>query len=200
MQESPNPFAPPPVTSELIPTDRSAESARIAGKLRRPIVSLALWTVVCVISAAPSFYFGYGTVAQEQVAAMCLGIVIFIGIYTAVDQWTRHQSWRQLRNVALTLKIGYCTRILISIVFPIGAAIDVICGLMSVGIVETIVPMDHSHSGGPVRLGGEVNFLSALLITLVQGVVLNIVLFGYMTLMLGIVMLVRPQSKMAVQR
>lgn len=195
MQESTNPFAPPPATSELFPSGHSAESAPTAKKLRRPIASLALWTVVCVISAAPSFYFGYGTIAQEQVAAMCLGIAIFIGLYTLADQWTQLHPWRQSRNIALTLKIGYVTRILISIVFPVGAAIDVICGLMSVGIAETMLLMDHSHSGGSTYVGGEVHFLGALLITLVQGVVLNIVLFGYMTVVLGIVMLVRPQTK-----
>ncbi|MCA9159938.1 MAG: hypothetical protein KDA72_16510 [Planctomycetales bacterium] len=167
----------------------------MASKRRRPLASLALWAIVCAISAAPSFYFGYGTIAQEQVLAMCLGIAIFIGLYTVADQCTLLHPWRQSRNVALTLRIGYVTRILISIVFPVGATIDVICGLMSVGIVETILPMDHSHSGGLTYVGGEVRFLGALLITLVQGVVLNIVLFGYMTVVLGIAMLVRPQTQ-----
>ncbi len=200
MREPTNPFTPPPATSELPPPAPPTLSAPLASKPRRPSDSLALWSIVCVISAVPSFYFGYGTIAQEQVAAMCLGIAIFIGIYTAVDQWTLRHPWRQFRNVALTLKIGYCTRILISIVFPVGAMIDMVCGMMSVRAIKTILPMDHSYPGGSDYLGGQVNFLSALLITLVQGVVLNIVLFGYMTLVLGIIILIRSLSKMAEQR
>ncbi len=166
----------------------------MAGKLRSPLASLGLWTVVCAISAAPSFYFGYGTVAREHIAAMCTGIALFIALYTFADQHSLRHSWRQSRNVALTLRIGYITRVLISIVFPIGASIDVICGLMSIGIVETVFPFLFDQPSERVSIARSAGFAGTLLVTLVQGVVLNVVLFGYMVVVLGIATLARPQS------
>ncbi len=122
---------------------------------------------------------------------MCLGIALFVVLYTWADQLTQRQAWRQLAITRLTLKIGYGTRLLMSVVFPLGASLDLICGLMSVGLVQSLWPELVEHPGGAADLEGRVGFVGALLITLVQGVVLNVALIGYMVLVLGIIMAVR---------
>ncbi len=185
MVDAENPFAPPePATEPPPPSDAKTAAEKHAP--RTPAVSLAVWTCVCVVSAAPSFFWGLGTVAKEQYLAMILGVCVFIALYTWVDQFTQLQAWRRVFPVPLTLKIGYITRLLLSVVFPIGAGLDLICGLMSVGIVESILPTIRSHPGGAADMEGEVGFLGAFIITLVQGITLNFVLLCYMSVVFGI--------------
>jgi len=86
--------------------------------------SLALWTFVCVVSAAPSFAWGMGTIAREHYLAMVLGIAVFIALYTWADQFTHNKIWRRIPAIGLTLKIGYVTRLVVSVIFPIGAGLD----------------------------------------------------------------------------
>ncbi len=187
MVQPDNPFAPPAGASE--PPPALSESPTVPmRKVRTPAVSLALWTFVCAVSAGPSFFWGMSTIAQEQSLAMVLGVFLFIALYTWADQFTQLRPWRHAFPVPLTLKIGYVTRIILSVVFPIGIMLDLICGFMSVGIVGAVFPTLRTHPGGAADLEGSTGFLGALLITLVQGVVLNIVLFGYMAVVFGIVM------------
>ena len=121
---------------------------------------------------------------------MCLGVAIFVLLYTWGDQLTQRQAWRQFGPTRLALKIGYGTRLLMSLAFPLGLGLDLICGLMSVGLVQSLWPELVEHPGGAADLEGHVRFVGALLITLVQGVVLNVALLGYMTIVLGIIMAV----------
>lgn len=193
MPDTANPFSPPPLPAE-VPREIVADPEAVVTSVRRPLVSLMLWSVVCVISAAPSFYFGYGTVAREQAAAMGLGVAIFIGTYTLADQWSVRHRWRRSRNVALTLRIGYATRVLISIFFPIGMFVDVLCGMMSVGMIEAGLPFLLSENGEARSGVPNAGFGGTLLITLVQGVLLNIVLFGYMSVVLCVIQLFRPRT------
>lgn len=190
MAQSENPFAPPSETNEPPPAIASMSPVPTR-KMRQPTVSLALWTFVCVVSAAPSFFWGITSIASEQLWAMLLGVGIFIAIYTVADQATQSRSWRHIPPIPLTLKIGYVTRIVISIVFPIGIFLDLFCGFFSVGIVETVLPLTQSSQDGTGDFAGSTGFLGALLITLVQGVVLNIVLLGYMSVVFGIIMAFR---------
>jgi hypothetical protein len=128
-----------------------------------------------------------GTIAREQYWAMVLGISVFIALYTWADQFTQQKTWRRIPAIGLTLKIGYVTRLVLSVIFPIGAGLDLVCGLLSVALVESVLPNLRSQPGGGDDFEGTVGFWGAFLITLVQGATLNIVLLGYMTVVLAIV-------------
>ncbi len=136
------------------------------------------WLIVCSISAVPSFFFGLA-VTNGQIAAMVLGILIFAIGYTLLDFGTA--EWRFRRNPVTrrTMKITYGTRIAISIIFPVGAAIDLCCGVLSVGLTEMI-------TGGGLRLaerdsgaGTFASFLATVFTTIVQGLVMNAVMAVY---------------------
>ncbi len=188
MADSLNPFAPPTSAIERPSFDALPEPGP---KSRGWLLSFALWALVCIVSAAPSFYWGFGTIATNQAAAMCLGIAMFIAAYTLCDQLTQRRSWRQQSSVSLTLRIGYVSRIMASIIFPIGMFVDAFCGMFSVGIVQSVFPFLFSNEGGAGAFDEQAGFAGTLLVTLVQGCVLNIVLFAYMLVVLGVVVLLR---------
>lgn len=191
MTDESNPFAPP---ASLAVSPRRRISPPAPREFRSWPLSLAIWTLVCLLSAGPSFYWGFGTIARGQLAAMLLGVCLFIVAYTLGDQCTQRQRWRQLRSIALTLRVGYLTRIVISLIFPIGLMIDVLCGLFSVSIVQGLMPFLFEAGDQEGVYHEQAGFLGTLLVTLVQGVILNLLLFFYMLVVLGIVVIVRGVS------
>lgn len=182
-----NPFAPPETTSVGGFHRQLYSQAEASIKKRSPVVSLATWSFVCIVSAAPSFAWGLGTIASDQILAMCTGIATFILLYTCGDLCSQTQKWRQNHQVSMTLKIGYITRIMITVIFPIGAGLDVICGLFSVGVVQAAFPQLIKHAGDAADMDGKAGFLGTLLVTLTQGIILNVVLFSFMLLVFGVV-------------
>ncbi len=178
-----NPFAPPQHVDQARhrPTDPADEVPR-----RSWLTSLGIWTLVCVLSALPSFFWGYGTIAQEKMAAMSLGIATFICLYTLGDQWSQQHHWRRQRALRLALKIGYITRMVISVVFPVGGFLDLWCGLLSVNIAVHTLPwlppgLDLPHSA---------DFLTVWAITMIQGCVLNVVVAAFVLLVWGLIVIV----------
>ncbi len=185
-----NPFAPPSAAS--IPARREAVAVPGPPNPRRSwLASLGLWSGICTLSAAPSFAWGLGTIAGDQVAAMLLGIVTFICGYTLADQFTQGHGWRRNPAVRLTLKIGYMTRVAISVIFPVGATLDVICGVFSIQLAQHLGPLVTFRSSGSIDARDNTTFLGALLVTLIQGGVANVVLAAYMLCVLGLVLVVR---------
>ncbi|MGI9474249.1 MAG: hypothetical protein ACR2NZ_22095 [Rubripirellula sp.] len=140
------------------------------------------WFVVCVISALPSFVVGMA-ISQNQIAAMVIGILIFAFGYTWADYATAKMPFRQNRRVSRTLKIAYGTRIAVSIIYPIGLFLDMFCGMLSVSLTQVV-------SDVQLRDGGAMGFAATLFTTLVQGVVLNVVLAVYASLVYAIQWLV----------
>jgi hypothetical protein len=129
-----------------------------------------LWTLLCGISAAPSFIWaarGFNRLA------MILGVVIFITLYTLTTSTPAFLRFREKPFIRRTLYIGYGTRILISVIFPVGMAADLIPGLISISVVHTIL---GSMSEG---------FVATLLITIVHGTILNFLLTIYMFIVWG---------------
>lgn len=183
-----NPYAPSLVAQE----DRRAIDQAMAGNHQEsepeaepvplPLWRTSLrWLLVCSISAAPSFAFGLIT-TNGRIAGMLLGILIFVIGYTWIDFRTAGRPWRRRKRIRRTLRLVYGTRLAISIVFPVGAYLDLFCGLLSVTITEPITRMDlsgHNSSGAD-----GMDFLGALVTTLVQGGVLNVVLGIYGVLLL----------------
>jgi hypothetical protein len=141
---------------------------------------LLLWSVICLISAAPSFFFGvslHGT--APPIVAMLLGIAVFIGLYTWASGTRFFRRLRRHPYARRCLFIGYGTRLFISIVFPIGIYVDMVCGIVSTGIVE--------HA-----LGDAESVIGVFVTTLLQGVELNVLLvllmlasYGIQRLLLG---------------
>lgn len=177
-----NPYAPSPIEDE----DREAISSALAKANQEPLdetesVRLPLWrtalrwALVCSISAAPSFAFGLIT-TDGRIAGMLVGILIFIVGYTWIDFRTAERPWRRRRRVRRTLRMVYGTRIAISILFPIGAYLDLFCGLISITITEPITRLELRNN--------SLDFFDALLTTLVQGCVMNVVLAVYGLLLL----------------
>lgn len=132
---------------------------------------LALWTLVCLVSAAPSFLWSMREFDQRAIA---VGVVLFILAYTAATSTAAFERFHNLPFVRRTLYVGYGLRLAASLLFPVGMMIDVYPGLLSVAVVE-----DGLHLRGR-------GFGPTLAITVVQGTLLNVVLFVIMSLVYAI--------------
>lgn len=166
--KSDNPFSPPLDSTPPFNPEFDKDS-----RPKSWLYRLGIWTIICLLSAGPSFFWGMSTVAREQLLAMCLGVAIFIMAYTIGDGVTASKNWRRDRRTRLTLRIGFITRMVISVVFPLGGAIDLFCGINSVRFVGLIMQFNSEQPN-------SANFIQTLVITLVQGIILNAVLVGYM--------------------
>ena len=132
---------------------------------------LGLWTVICCVSAAPSFVWAH---QEFDRSAMVAGVALFVALYTAFTSTARFERFHNRPFVRRTLYIGYGVRMGISVLFPIGMGADLMPGLLSVGIVENLLGM---HSKG---------FFGTFLTTCVQGTLLNILLSAFMFCVWGI--------------
>ena len=124
-----------------------------------------LWTVICCVSAAPSFAWA----AQEyNRAAMVVGVALFILGYTAFTSTARFQRFHDLPFIRRTLYIGYATRLALSLAFPVGAAADLLPGMVSLNIVQSVGFEPSTFEG-------------TLATTIVQGSLLNAILILFMS-------------------
>ncbi|QDV27072.1 hypothetical protein [Aureliella helgolandensis] len=150
--------------------------------------SILVWSAVCIISAAPSFFWGL-TIANNQILAMATGIAIFIAAYTIADQITQRHPWRARRIIRQVLKTGYISRIVITVIFPVGAWLDMICGLFSVGLTNRLRHSNWGDNFPRTRDGQDaMTFVDCLLTTLIQGVLLNLVLLAYMLVIAAMIL------------
>src|SRR5262245_23628023 len=74
----------------------------------------ALWTVLCSVSAAPSFFWASG---RYDVTAMVAGVALFIVLYTLATSTVRFLEFRNRPFVRRTLYVGYITRLSLSVLF-----------------------------------------------------------------------------------
>jgi len=192
-QQTPNPFASPAVAvASAIPDfDPDTEIREFNfGK------SLAKWLLICFVCAAPSFYFGLvlGRSYFIQSAAMVMGILTYVALYVYVESlaWTRRRLMD--RSLRLAVKIGYITRIVVSVLFPVGMFLDIFCGMLSVSATSAIFGVEF----GPMRtemadVGAPFVFFWFYLTTLVQGTLMNIVLGAYTLIVYAIALLFRQR-------
>ncbi len=143
---------------------------------------LLLWTVFCAVSAAPSFIL-----AKDEFnrAAMALGVCLFIAAYTVGTSTTGFQRFHRRPFVRRTLYIGYGARLILSMVMPMGLRNrsdpgslitllpDVWPGMLSVQFVES------------TNLDAE-SFAGTLATTIVQGALLNVIIFTFMLVVYGV--------------
>ncbi|MDA7492853.1 hypothetical protein N8510_02015 [bacterium] len=172
-----NPFAPPETDPEL--------SDALSGEIesRKPVSLGGIsfrWLLVCSVSALPSFYMGAG-ISDGQIAAMVLGVLVFASGYTVLDYQTAHTRIRQYRLTRTTLRVVYVTRMLLTLLFPVGMFVDGLCGALSLGLAENLF--------GSLAVK---TFSGAFLTTLTQGAILNFILALYGLLVVGVIMLFAP--------
>lgn len=130
---------------------------------------LGKWTLICGVSAIPSFI-----VAQQSFSrpGMALGVACFIALYTWISGMEAFRRFESAPFVRRTLRIGYGTRLTVSLIYPVGVAVDLLPGLVSVSVVSYLYGSDF--------VSNKAGFGPTLLITLVQGCTLNALLAFYM--------------------
>lgn len=176
-----NPFA-APLTSATIEPLPGNPNPLPPPKLPNVV---AKWLLVCAFAAGPSFFIGgsLGGWRFSAVLGMVIGVLIFVIGYSAFEFTTTVQQQISDPVSRRAAWIAYLTRIGISIAFPIGVFVDVFCGAFAVGISSTITGIQTDFGNG-YRGGSEVSAwiecLQFTFTTVAQGILLNLVLFGYM--------------------
>ena len=184
-----NPYATPTTVEDISVAPQEYQPPNL-------VVTFLKWFLICMVSAAPSFYLGMMGRDTIRVPAMLTGIMIFVFAYTYVDM--RYMRPKSFANRALrtTFRIGYGTRITASILFLPGMFMDMWLGLISVGIVAAIPGLSDvtasRHDFG--ETSAVRSFVSVLLTTLIQGTLLNIVLGVYMLVVHQIVKRVQHRN------
>ena len=182
-QESENPINPfaVPMSSAVIAPDRENPDRLPPPQLFRVFFK---WLIVCAVAAGPSFYFGgmMGNWRLSAVVGMVIGILVFVIAYTAIEFTTAVQDLMQKRVSRRASWIAYLTRVVISIVFPVAIVVDVFCGAFAVGLSSSVTGITEVGfgEGGGGDFSDDVRCFFFIVTTLVQGVMLNLVLFGYM--------------------
>lgn len=119
---------------------------------------IGLACLICCVTAIPSFAWA---VHEFDVAAMCVGVLFYITGYVVI--WNVVADGMVFRNyhAAWAVRIAYGTRLFVSVVFPVGMALDLIPGVFSCSLIES-------------TLGKGNDFPHTFAITLVQGVFLHV--------------------------
>ena len=138
------------------------------------VTTLFVWTGVCSLSAAPSFIFAAQELAKNQAIAMVIGVLIFIGLYSAADLLTRERPFRKDARMRTILRATFIVRSIMVILFPIATVTDVILGMFSVGFVQSV---SRSFKGTNGTFDSKLGFGETLATTLVQGWLLSVLLF-----------------------
>lgn len=120
-----------------------------------------------------------------EIAGMLGGILIFIVAYTIFESSKYGQMLTRRRLVRIVARVGYGIRILVSIVFPLGAAIDIPCGSLAISISNFVFQTTLGPDGD--GFGNELlGFVWFCTTTVIQGTLLNIVLLVFLLLLYGI--------------
>ncbi len=157
------------------------------------LIAYFRWLVICGISAAPSFVIAFDGLRVVSITAMLSGIMTFVIGYTLVECHPAIQrklaSDSALRRAVL---IGYGTRIGISIIFPVGIVLDFFVGILATGI--TGWQPDRTIALGEME-SASFDFFIFYVTTIVQGLLLNVVLFGYLLIVYAIIGAIRTVRK-----
>jgi hypothetical protein len=158
----------------------------------RPIppltIRLAKWTFVCFLSAIPSFLWALSLhSSEEQILAMAVGVFIFSLLYAILEG--THYVQILLKDSAIRglAYFTYGCRLGCSVIFPIGMILDCVPGMYAVDLIETFYGA-YSPQSSP--------FSQVLLTTLLQGVFLNVILVGFMSIIYGIYAVARFSIRM----
>jgi hypothetical protein len=169
-----NPYSPAPEVESDQETPKT--SSTVVDGLKFPSLQRTVlrWTVVCGIAAAPSFLIGW-TLNNGNVLGMLAAILTFIGFYVGGDLISRHWPIRRNVSVRRTLVFVYVSRIVVSIIFPVGMYLDVVTG----AIMMNLMNVSTEQFRQPIStLGAELAmFWLSYGMTFVQAILMNIILF-----------------------
>lgn len=140
--------------------------------------SILVWSSICSISAAPSFFLAVGLVGVQNILWMLIGVLLFVAGYVAADAMTFRWPYRRRVAVKLSLRITFIIRISASVIFPVALYADMFCGIISASFITALgfEPERSLNMPGPV----------VLIWTLLQGTILNAVLAFIWMILLGI--------------
>lgn len=173
-----NPYAPPVIADTLSERDVLLEQRyppdQVAAKHASVLWTLCRWPLVCFLAALPSLLLGL-MIGAGPIRAMIMGILIFVAIYTMVDFQTRGCRWRASRITRRTLRIALVTRIVISILLPLGASLDEACGEISLQVTEVLT----GEGLAAYQDNDGLSYWAMLVMTLVQGGLLTSMLAVY---------------------
>lgn len=149
-----------------------------------PLRQLLIWTTVCGIAAAPSFFIAADEFHDPlQIMAMLGAVACFIVGYTMISCTAWAIRFRRRPFVLTTFKIGYGTRLAISLLcvlalFPREAPFalipDLYLGIISLSLVR-------EFTDAQVHTATQI-----FLTTMVEGTLWNIVLMVYMSIIYGL--------------
>lgn len=163
---------------------------------------LPLWLSVCCISAAPSFVLAVVGISQPNVAAMVLGVLIFVFIYSAInasqfyhDRITTTPLLHKALSAGFTLRLILTVLTLLTFVPGMRLHFFLLCdafpGVVALTATKFLLVETLAIYGSDY----ESAFFPTLLITLLQGVFLSfIVLFASMVLW-GLLYLLNSKHK-----
>lgn len=131
-----------------------------------------LWLLICGVSAAPSFVMAVQN--GGNTAGMVLGVLMFVIGYTLVTSTRPFQRFYSRPFIRTTMRLGYGLRLLLSaltagvmfdVIFPIVP--DLFCGYFSVLMGSAILRIPEQEL--------IADFRGALVVTCIQGALLNAV-------------------------
>jgi hypothetical protein len=148
---------------------------------------LKLWSFVCVLSAAPSFYWALEV--KANIPAVIVGVLLFIIAYTIATSSDFYKKLEQKSFLFKALEWAFRVRVFYSFIslpvllLPVLRAIavwvnliDFWFGLISIIITEFLLGK-NSFIVPDIGSSLEKDFLPTLLTTITQGVLLSLAVF-----------------------
>lgn len=136
-----------------------------------------LWTFVCWVSAGPSVFIAAHEWNPWGIVA---GVFAYVVLYTYIGGTEFVRRLRDDPAIDTTLWIGYGTRMVVSVIFPVSMVIDIGTGFLSVGLSECL-------------WGKSRDFAATFGTTLVDGACMNALLGLYMLVVFGFARLAMPK-------
>ncbi len=183
---SDNPFqSPAPIDEPEIALAVDGELPPITTQLVK--ATILRWIVICAVSAIPSFMLGMIVTNASLLGncAMGLGILLFAIGYTAFDLYLLRRWCHNSPSFHRALRIGLGFRMTASVIFPIGWFIDMYPGIAAIAIFNMFESL-----GGPANAPGPPLIIA---ITLVQGLFMNILLYGFVLFVFGVIRISRGE-------
>jgi hypothetical protein len=137
-------------------------SWRTVGRLSRRV---GLWAVVCTVSAAPAYSVGVSEGYDSR--AMMLGVALFIVVPAVAICTPAFERLVARPAIRWTLWAGYGLRVALSTAYPLAVAVDMWPGMATEAIAELI------------GFGGT-GFDATLVHTIIQGTLMNVLVFVVM--------------------
>jgi hypothetical protein len=148
--------------------------------------AIRLWTLVCTVSAAPSFVVSLWLGATwDRAAAMVAGIIVFIAVYSRIYCLPTVRRLRRIKIWHNTFRAVYGTRLALSIAFPLGVYLDLVFGMLTAVVMKALEGSDTSiFTRDTASLAGS--FTHTFVWTMLQGGLINLVLAVYMLVVFGL--------------